>query len=183
VLHNGERSNGRNTCAGSEKYGSLGTVASSVATLRHVFDIYNFNTLDIDPPLRQLTTRFAWLCSPSWSLPRQSVVCRSRWGYKVLAFYAKPAGGTWSAESLLCRAPAMTTDNWRDPLGGHDARRRTNDKAAHALVRSRTSAFDARLCEGDRRDCRAGNGCGACQTDVSLTFAFPPARGGVPILS
>jgi hypothetical protein len=72
--------------------------------------------------------------------------------------------------------PPLTTSDWRVSLGGHDARRRADDKAAHALVRPRTSAFDVRLWEGDCRGCRAGNGCSACQTDVSLTFAFSPAR-------
>ena len=76
--------------------------------------------------------------------------------------------------------PPLTTADWRDSLGGHDARRRPNDEAAHALVRQRTSAFDARLCEGGNRDRRAGNGCSACQTDVSLTFAFSSACGHVP---
>jgi hypothetical protein len=76
---------------------------------------------------------------------------------------------------------SLTTANWRVSLGRHDARRRANDKAAHALVRPRTSDFDARLCERDRRDCRAGNGCSACQTDVSLMFASSPPRGHVPM--
>ena len=51
--------------------------------------------------------------------------------------------------------PPLTTADWRESLGGYDARRRANDKAAHALVRPRTSAFDARLCEGDGRGRRA----------------------------
>ena len=70
--------------------------------------------------------------------------------------------------------PPLRTSDWPISLGGHDACRRADDKVAHALVRPRTSAFDVRLCEGDRKFYRAGNGCSACQTDVSLTFAFSP---------
>ena len=75
--------------------------------------------------------------------------------------------------------PPLTTSDGRVSLGGHDAGRRAHNKAPHALIRPRTSAFDVRLWEGDRRGCRAGNGCSACQTDVSLTSAFSPACAGV----